>query len=125
MVQVPQTESPEMMTTPPENPLAYTRVRSHLASNTDSWFSGSDGMSKKRSITGRGPQSTLQTHWQQEVMSAPGVATMCTSCIVKDKVMGFTYMDMVTTSVGRVALSGPNRRPQPMGPKIKDVTDLI
>ena len=38
---------------PTGNPLAYTRVRSCPASDTNSQFSGSDGMSKERSITGR------------------------------------------------------------------------
>ena len=39
------------------------------------------------------------------VMSAPGVATMCTNHIIRDEVTGATYLDMVTTSVGRVALT--------------------
>ena len=55
------------------------------------------------------------------VMSAPGVATM----IVKDEVTGVTYMDMVTTSVGKVALSGPEQETSVQGPKIQDITDLI
>ena len=46
----------EMMTTPPE-PLPCTRIRSHPAGDTDSWFSGSDGMFKKKSIAGGGPWS--------------------------------------------------------------------
>ena len=41
------------------------------------------------------------------VMSAPGMVNMSTSHIVKDEVTGVTYMDTITTSVGRVALSGP------------------
>ena len=59
------------------------------------------------------------------VMSAPEVATMSTSHIVKDKVTGITYMDMVTTSVGRVALSGPEQETPAQGPKIEDITDLV
>ena len=59
------------------------------------------------------------------VMSAPGVATMSTSGIMKDEVTGITYMDMVTTSVGRVALSGPEQETPAQGPKIKNITDLI
>ena len=59
------------------------------------------------------------------VMSAPGVATMSTSHIMKDKVTGVTYMDTVTTSVGRVVLSGPEQETPAQGPKIEDVTDLI
>ena len=59
------------------------------------------------------------------VMSAPWVATMSTSHIVKDEVTGATYMDMVTTLVGTVALSGPEQETPAQGPKIEDVTDLI
>ena len=59
------------------------------------------------------------------VMTAPGVATVCTSCIVRDEVTGATYVDMVTTSVGRVALSGPERETPAQGPIIEDMMDLI
>ena len=59
------------------------------------------------------------------VMLAPGLATLSASCIVKDEVTGVTYMDMVTTSVGRVALSGPEQETSAQGPKIQDITDLI
>ena len=59
------------------------------------------------------------------VMSAPGVATMSTSCIVKDEVTGVTYMDTVTTLVGRVALSSPEQETPAQGPKIEDITDLV
>ena len=59
------------------------------------------------------------------VMSAPGVATISTSCIVKDEVTEVTYMDTVTTLVGRVALSGPEQETPAQGPKIEDVIDLI
>ena len=51
------------------------------------------------------------------VMSAPGVATMSTSCIMKDEVTGVTYMDMITTSVGRVALSGHEQDTPAQGPR--------
>ena len=59
------------------------------------------------------------------VMSALGVATMHTSCIIRDKVTGATYLDMVTTSVGRVALSGPEQETLAQGPMIEDVMNLI
>ena len=59
------------------------------------------------------------------VMLAPGVVTMSTSCIVKDEVTGVTYMDTVTTLVGRVVLSGPEQEPSAQGPKIQDITDLL
>ena len=58
-------------------------------------------------------------------MLAPGVVTMSTSCIVKDEVIGVTYMDTVTTSVGRVVLSGPEQETSAQGPKRQDITDLI
>ena len=48
------------------------------------------------------------------VVLGPAVATMTTSHIVKDKVMGVTYMDTMTTLVGQVTLSGP--RQEVLGP---------
>ena len=59
------------------------------------------------------------------VMSAPGVATMSTSCIMKDEVTGVTYMNKITTWVGRVALNGPEQETLAQGPKIQDITDLV
>ena len=41
-----------------------------------------------------------------ELVAAPGIASISSSHIVKDELMGVTYMDMVTTSVGRVTTSG-------------------
>ena len=58
------------------------------------------------------------------VLSGPAVATMSTSCIVKDEVMGVTYMDTVTTSVGWVTLSGPEQEALVQRPIIEDVMDL-
>ena len=37
------------------------------------------------------------------------MAMMSTSCLVTDEATGVTYMDTITTSVGRVALSGPEK----------------
>ena len=58
------------------------------------------------------------------VMTAPGVVTMCTSCIIRDKLTGTTYLDMVTTTVGRVALSSPKKETPTQGPTIEDVMGL-
>ena len=55
----------------------------------------------------------------------PTIVTMSTSWVVKDEVMGVTYMDTVTTLVGRVTLSGPKQETSTQGPTIQDVTDLI
>ena len=48
-------------------------------------------------------------------LSGLAIVTMSTSCTVKDKVTGVTYMDTVTTLVGQVTPSGPGRRPCPRG----------
>ena len=39
--------------------------------------------------------------------------------------MGVTYMDMVTTSIGRVALSDLDPEASSQGPAIEDVTDHV
>ena len=59
------------------------------------------------------------------MMAAPGVVTMSTSQVVWDEATGVAYLDTVTTSVGRVALSVPEDKFIASGPKIKDVTDLL
>ena len=41
------------------------------------------------------------------MMAAPGVVTMSTSRVVWDKATGATYLDTVTTSIGRVTLNVP------------------
>ena len=47
---------------------------------------------------------------------------MSMSHIVRDKATGVTYMDTVTTSIGREALSSPDLEASSPGPTIKDVT---
>ena len=59
------------------------------------------------------------------VVLVPTVATMSTSCIMKDKVMGVTYMDTLTTLVGQVPMSGPRQEASVQGPIIEDVTDRV
>ena len=44
------------------------------------------------------------------------------SCIVRDETTGVTYMDTVTTTIGRVALSSPDSEASSLGPMIKDIT---
>ena len=53
----------------------------------------------------------------------PGISSVSSSHIVKDKITGMTYVDTITTSVGRVAISGPDPEAFPMGPTIEDITD--
>ena len=50
---------------------------------------------------------------------------MSASCIVRDEVTGAAYLDTVTTSVGRVTLSGAESEIPAQGPKIEDVMDLV
>ena len=52
----------------------------------------------------------------------PGISTMSTSHIVRDEATGIMYMDTVTTSIGRVALSGPDSEASSPDPTIEDVT---
>ena len=59
------------------------------------------------------------------MITAPGVATMSASCIIRDEVTGATYLDTVTTLIGRVTLSGLKSEIPAQGPKIEDVTDLV
>ena len=61
---------------------------------------------------------------QMAAVVEPTVVTMSTRCIVKDEATGVTYMDTMTTSVGQVALSGPNQGTPAKGPIIEDITDL-
>ena len=56
------------------------------------------------------------------VVLGPAMATMSTSCIVKDEVMGVTYIDTMTTSVGQVT---PRQEALVQGPIIEDVMDLM
>ena len=53
----------------------------------------------------------------------PWISSVSSSCIVKDEITGITYVDTITTSVGRVALSGPNPEAFPTGPMTEDITD--
>ena len=59
------------------------------------------------------------------MMAAPGMVTMSTSRVVQDEATGATYLDTVTTSIGRVALSVPEDEIIMLGPKIEDVMDLL
>ena len=57
------------------------------------------------------------------LVATPGISSVSSSHIVKDKIMGITYMDTVTTSIGRVTISGRGLEAFPMGPTIEDITD--
>ena len=61
---------------------------------------------------------------QLEVVVKPAVATMCASCAVQDEASGGTYMEMVTTSVGQVALRCTCLVAQNPWLTIRDITNL-
>ena len=61
----------------------------------------------------------------KRMMAAPGMATMSASHVVWDEATWATYLDTVTTSIGRVALNFPLDGIAMPGPEIEDVTDLI
>ena len=42
------------------------------------------------------------------VMVTPGISSMSASQIIRDEATAIMYMDTVTTSIGRVALSDPD-----------------
>ena len=108
------------------NPLTHARVRSHLANDTDSQFSrGGVTACLRRDPSLEEAHKVPLNPMAVGVISTPGVMTMSTSHIMKDEVTVITYMDIVTTLVGRVALSGPEQETSAQGPMIEDVTDLI
>ena len=57
------------------------------------------------------------------LLATPGISSVSSSCIVKDELTGITYMDTITTSIGRVTISGPGLEAFPTSPTIQDITD--
>ena len=51
-----------------------------------------------------------------------GISSMSSSHVVKDHATGLTYIDTVTTSVGRIILSGLDLNASSTGPTIEDIT---
>ena len=61
---------------------------------------------------------------QPEVVVEPAIATMCASCVVQDEASEVTYMEMVTTSVGWVALNCAHPVVQNPWLTIRNITNL-
>ena len=61
---------------------------------------------------------------QPEVVIEPAVAMMCASHVVQDEASGVTYMEMVTTSMGWVALDSACPVVQNPQLTIRDITNL-
>ena len=112
LVQIPQTELPKVTTPLQEIPSSTHKLDVIWQATLPPSFLGVTAC-LRRDQSPEGAHEVSPDPLMVGVMLAPGVATMSTSGIVKDEVTGVTYMDTVTTLVGRVAL---NRRPQPRGP---------
>ena len=61
---------------------------------------------------------------QPDTLMGPAVAMMYATHIVQDEATGVTYMDTVTTFMGRVALGNCHMAANLQGPTIEDITDL-
>ena len=59
------------------------------------------------------------------LVMAPGISSISSSCMVKDKATGLTHVDTITTSIGRIVISGDTTllNPNAPGPTIEDIMD--
>ena len=124
MVQTPQIEEPGVMSTQPESPQPTKELGIVWQVMLPPGFPGvTVCLWRDQLMEGifKVPQDPLTI----EVISVHAVAMMSASHIMRDEVTGVTYMDTVTTSVGRVTLSSPEQETSAQGPMIQDVTDLV
>ena len=72
-------------------------------------------------VRSRGAQWSLS----MGLVMAPGISSVSSSCMVKDKATGLMYVDTITTSIGRIVISGDatSLNPNAPGPTIEDITD--
>ena len=56
------------------------------------------------------------------MMTTSGISSVSLSRVIQDDTTGSIYMDTITTSIGRVVLSGPDLGLSSVGPTIEDVT---
>ena len=56
------------------------------------------------------------------LIAAPGISSVSLSRVIQDDTTRSVYLDTVTTSIGRVVLSGPDPYAPSAGPTIEDVT---
>ena len=93
-----------------------------VTADPTAWFVWSNSLSVCSRTCGGETQSISKCHAHRTV-GDPGISSMSSSYIVKDELMGITYVDTVTTSVGRVTLSGPGLEALPTSLMIEDITD--
>ena len=67
------------------------------------------------------PKGTLSVG----LMTAPGISSVSSSCMVKDEATGLTYMNTITTTIRRIVISGGTTLLDlnASGPTIEDITD--
>ena len=51
-----------------------------------------------------------------------GISGVSSSQVIKDDATGLTYVDTITTSIGRILLSGPDLNASSTGPTIENIT---
>ena len=122
LVWIPWTEEPSMPTTQSETPSVTKELEIVPWSMQPPGFATVMACLRKN----QSPEEVSNPDaLSMATLTGPTIATMSTSCIVKDEVMGVTYMDTMTTLVWRVALSGPKQEASTQGPTIQDIMDLI
>ena len=124
MVWTPWTEELGVMTTQPEPSLPTEESGIIWQVTLPPGFLGVTACLQRDQLT-EGICKVPQDPLMIEVILVPAVAMMSTSHIMRDEVTGVTYMDTVTTSVGRVTLSSPKQETSAQGPTIQYVTDLV
>ena len=92
-----------------------------MATNSTVWLYRSDSLSRTPELVEVALKAPLGT-MPIGLVATPRISTMSTSHIVRDEATGIKYMDTVTTSIGRVALSGPDSEACSPGPMIENVT---
>ena len=87
-------------------------------------FAGMTACLQTQEPFGNGLWGTPQhpVHWSGVT---PRISIISMSHMMRDEVIGVTYMDTVTTSIGRVALSGPDPEASSQGLTIEDVTNCV
>ena len=122
LVQIPRTEEQCALTTQSESPSPSKEWEIASQATQPPGFAGVMACLQRNQLPEGASDPDILS---MSVLTGPTIATMSTSQGVKDEVMGVTYMDTVTTLVGRVILSGPKQEASTQGPTIQDVTDLI
>ena len=69
------------------------------------------------------PIEALLEPRQPDTFMGPMVTTMCATQVIQDEATGVTYLDTVTASMGRVALSNPCMVANLHGPMVEELAE--